>query len=186
MLHQTCQKTFSPSERDLEKHPAGLKQSSCCIGLISTITASISSVQRRVPIRTFYPTDSFPKTIDAYDFNLAEGSLTERRVWVDLSEEAFEPDGLTVDREGCIWSAMWNGWCIIRFDPDGKEMMRVKLPIQRPTACAFGGVDRTTLYITTASIGLSEVEIEGSFQSDDLFSLQTHTIGLPAHPFGPR
>ncbi|MEP0917135.1 SMP-30/gluconolactonase/LRE family protein [Leptolyngbya sp. DQ-M1] len=79
------------------------------------------------------------------------------------------------------WGSIVNGWCIIRFDPDGKEMMRVKLPVQRPTACTFGGVDRTTLYITTASVGLSEAEIEDSFYSGDLFGLPTHRVGLPTY-----
>lgn len=131
--------------------------------------------------RTFYLTDSFLKTIYAYDFDLERGRIDNRRIWVDLSAEVFEPDGLTIDRDGCIWSAMWNGWCVIRFDPDGKEMARVKLPVQRPTACTFGGVDRTTLYITTASIGLSQTEIEDSFYSGDLFSVPTPSIGLPTY-----
>ncbi|PSM47737.1 gluconolaconase [Chroococcidiopsis sp. CCALA 051] len=133
---------------------------------------------------TFYFTDSFLKTIYAYDFDLESGSLANRRVFIDLTAETFEPDGLTIDREGCIWSAMWNGWCIIRFDPDGKEMMRVKMPVVRPTSCTFGDRDLTTLYITTASVGLSEAEIQNSFYSGDLFSLPTSTSGLPAHHFG--
>lgn len=70
--------------------------------------------------KTFYLTDSAIKTIYAYDFDSESGTISNRRVFIDLTVESFEPDGLTVDREGCIWSAMWDGWCIIRFDPTGK------------------------------------------------------------------
>jgi sugar lactone lactonase YvrE len=78
---------------------------------------------------------------------------------------------------------MWDGYCIIRFDPSGKEMMRVKMPVVRPTSCTFGGEDLTTLYITTASVGVSEEEIQKSFYSGDLFSLATSTSGFAAHHF---
>lgn len=131
----------------------------------------------------FYLADSPLKTIYAFDFDKESGSLSNRRVFVDLTAELFYPDGLTVDRDGCIWSAMWDGYCIIRFDPSGKEMMRVKMPVVRPTSCTFGGEDLTTLYITTASVGVSEEEIEKSFYSGDLFGLATSTSGFPAHHF---
>lgn len=132
---------------------------------------------------TFYLTDSPLKTIYAFDFDPESGSISNRRVFIDLTAESFYPDGLTVDREGCIWSAMWDGWCIIRFDPAGKEMMRVMMPVVRPTSCTFGNEDLMTLYITTASVGLSEAEIQNSFYSGDLFSLPTSTPGLPTHHF---
>jgi sugar lactone lactonase YvrE len=79
---------------------------------------------------------------------------------------------------------MWNGWCVIRFDPDGKEILRVKLPVQRPTSCTFGNEDHAMLFITTASVGLSEDEIQNSFYSGDLFSLPTSVAGLPTYCFG--
>jgi len=133
--------------------------------------------------RTFYLADSPLQTICAYDYDFESGSISDRRVLIDLKAESFFPDGLTVDKDGCIWSAMWDGWCIIRFDPNGKEMMRVMMPVQRPTCCTFGGEGLETLYITTASVGLSEAEIQNSFYSGDLFSLQTNTSGLIANQF---
>ncbi|MCU0568211.1 MAG: SMP-30/gluconolactonase/LRE family protein [Oculatellaceae cyanobacterium Prado106] len=130
--------------------------------------------------KTFYLTDSFVRKIYAYDFDVERGSITDRRTWVNLSDETFEPDGLAIDQEGCIWSAMWNGWCIIRFDPEGREMTRIKLPVQRPTSCTFG---QGQLYITTASVGLSEDEIQASFYSGDLFGLAVSIAGTPTHSF---
>jgi sugar lactone lactonase YvrE len=134
--------------------------------------------------RTFYLTDSHCRTIYAYDFDLKTGDLGDRRVLINLQDEVFEPDGLAIDQEGCIWSAMWNGWCIIRFDPCGREMMRVEMPVQRPTCCTFGNGNLQTLYITTASIGLTQAEIEKSFYSGDLFSLEVDVPGLPTYSFG--
>lgn len=134
--------------------------------------------------KTFYLTDSQHHRIYAYDFDGTTGDIKNRRTLIDLSDAAFEPDGLTIDSEGHIWSAMWNGWCIIRFDPDGREVLRVDLPVQCPTSCTFGGEHLTDLYITTASVGLSQQEIEQGFYAGDLFRLQTDIAGLPAYPFG--
>ena len=55
------------------------------------------------------------------------------------------PDGLTVDSEGCVWSVHWDGWCITRYDPDGNVERVINMPVPRPTSCAFGGPDLSTL-----------------------------------------
>ena len=133
--------------------------------------------------RKFYLTDSPLQTIYSYDFDLETGAIGDRHVFIDLTHESFFPDGLTIDAEGCLWVAMWDGWCVIRFDPTGKEMSRMQLPVQRPTSCTFGGQELNQLYITTASVGLSEAEIETSFWAGDLFCVETDTKGLPSHRF---
>ncbi|MEH1942895.1 MAG: SMP-30/gluconolactonase/LRE family protein [Nostoc sp.] len=133
--------------------------------------------------KTFYLTDTPQQKIYAYDFNSITGNITNRRIFVDLTHETFHPDGLTIDSEGHIWSAMWAGWCVIRFNPNGEEILRIKLPVQVPSSCTFGGEDLQTLYITTASVGLSQAEIEKSFYSGDLFALQTDVTGLPTYDF---
>jgi sugar lactone lactonase YvrE len=119
----------------------------------------------------FYHTDSGTKKIFVYDYDEDEGRIFNRRILVDLSNELFSPDGLTVDAEDNIWSAMWDGSCVIRYNPAGIELDRFYLPVKRPTSCAIGGLDLSTLYITTASVGLSEDEIDRFFQSGDIFSL---------------
>jgi sugar lactone lactonase YvrE len=121
--------------------------------------------------KKFYLTDSGVQKIYVYDFDDVTGDISNRRVFVDLVGESFSPDGLTIDNEGYIWSAMWDGWCVIRYNPMGQEVLRVELPVQRPTSCCFGGNDFSQLYITSASIGLSEEEIQKSFYSGDLFCL---------------
>ncbi|RCJ17655.1 gluconolaconase [Nostoc sp. ATCC 43529] len=133
--------------------------------------------------KTFYLTDSPQQKIYAYDFNSVTGNITNRRIFVDLTHESFYPDGLTIDSQGNIWSAMWNGWCVIRFNPQGAEILRIELPVPLVTSCTFGGEDLQTLYITTASVGLSQAEIDKSFYSGDLFALQTDVTGLPSYNF---
>lgn len=132
---------------------------------------------------TFYLTDSPKQIIYAYDFDLASGSLGHRRVLIDLTDETFFPDGLTVDQDGCLWSAMWDGGCVIRFDPNGQEMARLPMPVQRPTSCTFGGSALSQLYITTAAVGLSEHEIQENLYAGDLFCVDTDTAGLPSPRF---
>ncbi len=133
--------------------------------------------------KTFYLTDSPQQKIYAYDFNSVTGNITNRRIFVDLTHESFYPDGLTIDSQGNLWSAMWNGWCVIRFNPMGEEILRIKLPVPLVTSCTFGGEDLQTLYITTASVGLSQAEIDKSFYSGDLFALQTDVTGLSSYDF---
>ena len=127
--------------------------------------------------KTFYLTDSPQQVIYAYDFDMEAGTIRNRRPLITLAGESFYPDGLTIDAEGCIWSAMWNGWCVIRFDPQGQEMMRVPLPVPLVTSCTFGGASLTDLFITTASAGLSQAELKQSYEAGDLFCLQTDIKG---------
>jgi len=132
---------------------------------------------------TFYLTDSPAQIVYAYDVEPASGQIRNRRILVDLRGQTFFPDGLAVDREGSLWSAMWDGWCVIRFDADGRETLRVPMPVQRPTCCAFGGPDLGTLFITTAAVGLTEEEIEHSFHAGDLLALAAGVTGYQANRF---
>ncbi|MBF2085318.1 SMP-30/gluconolactonase/LRE family protein [Thermoleptolyngbya sp. C42_A2020_037] len=133
---------------------------------------------------TFYLTDSPQRKIFAYRFDAATGTIGDRQVLVDLGDEPVEPDGLAIDTQGNLWSALWDGWCVVKCDATGRELQRIPLPVQRPTCPIFGGAGLTDLYITTASVGLSQAEIQAGFYAGDLFCLQTDVTGLPAHRFG--
>jgi sugar lactone lactonase YvrE len=94
------------------------------------------------------------------------------------------PDGLTVDAEGCIWCALWNGWRIVRFDPKGQVMSEIRVPVQRVTACTFGGPELDTLYITTAWNNLTPDERAAQPQAGDLFQFQPGVKGMAESRFG--
>lgn len=139
--------------------------------------------------RTFYLTDSAKHIIYAYDFEVNTGAIANRRILVDLSQEivdgaVVEPDGMTIDRQGNLWSALWNGWRVACFNPDGKEISSIKLPVQRPTSVTFGGSRLSDLYITSASVGLSQKEIQHGFNAGDVFCAVGQTaIGMPSYVF---
>jgi sugar lactone lactonase YvrE len=103
---------------------------------------------------TMYLSDSGTGSVDAFDFDGASGDLSGRRTIVQSTEPGVAGDGLTVDDDGCLWVAMWDGGAVRRYDPDGSLLFTVPLPVDRPTSCAFGGPDAATLFITTARQGL--------------------------------
>ncbi len=96
--------------------------------------------------------DSPTRRIDVCDY---DGRLPYgRRPFVEIEQGAGFPDGLTVDAEGCVWVALWDGAQIRRYTPQGRLDRTLRLPVARPTACAFGGPGLRDLYITTARTGL--------------------------------
>ncbi|MFE4697357.1 SMP-30/gluconolactonase/LRE family protein [Streptomyces sp. NPDC056738] len=101
--------------------------------------------------RRVYYVDSPTRRVDVFDTG-DDGLPVGRRPFVTV-EDGF-PDGLTVDAEGCVWVALWDGGAVRRYTPDGTLDRVLELPVRRPTACAFGGADLTDLYITTARTGL--------------------------------
>jgi sugar lactone lactonase YvrE len=134
--------------------------------------------------KTMYYTDSDPRTIWAYDFDAATGNIQNRRVLVQVPENDGLPDGLTVDSEGFIWSAHWDGWKITRYDPTGKIERVVRIPVQRPTSCMFGGPNLDELYFTSARTGLSEEDLKAQPHAGSIFRLKTDVKGIPEPVFG--
>ena len=128
--------------------------------------------------RTMYFTDTMRRIIWAYEYDFGSGDLGGRRVFAQLEANDGLPDGLTVDAQGYVWSAVWDGWRLIRFAPDGTLDREIHLPVQRPTSCMFGGPLLDTLYVTSASIG-----VEGAPLSGGLFAIQPGVTGLPETPF---
>lgn len=131
---------------------------------------------------TMYFTDTHNRTIFAYPFDPISGSLGEKRCFATVPNDQGYPDGLTVDAEGYIWSAHWDGWQITRYRPDGAVDRVIPMPVPRPTSLAFGGSDLRQLYITSASIGLSEQQIREYPLSGGLFVVDPGVTGRP-EPF---
>jgi sugar lactone lactonase YvrE len=128
--------------------------------------------------RTMYYVDTQTGGVDRFDHDPATGEITNRRRLVDV--DRGWPDGLTVDAEGNLWVALWDGWALRRYTPDGRLTETVELPAQRVTSCAFGGADLSTLYVTTATAGLSEDDLARQPQAGSLFALDPGVAGLAA------
>ncbi|MFI9818890.1 SMP-30/gluconolactonase/LRE family protein [Streptomyces sp. NPDC052013] len=104
--------------------------------------------------RLMYYTDTPTRRIDVFDHDPETGAVSGRRPLAEIEKGAGFPDGLTVDADGCVWVALWDGAAIRRYTPHGTLDRVIPLPVPRVTACAFGGPDLTDLYITTARVGL--------------------------------
>jgi L-arabinonolactonase len=134
--------------------------------------------------RVMYFTDTPSRRIYRYDFDAAAGEISNRRVFVEAEPGHGGPDGMTVDAEGFVWSAQFDRWCIHRYAPDGRLERSIRLPVQRPTTCMFGGRDLATLFVTSARMDLSEAALATQPHAGGLFALQPGVRGLPEPRFG--
>lgn len=101
--------------------------------------------------RTMYYIDTRLQRVDAFDYDLATGNIGNRRTAFHVPVEDGRPDGMTIDAEGNLWVAHWEGWRVTRWNPlTGKLLQTIHVPVARVTSCAFGGRDLDTLFITTA------------------------------------
>ena len=132
---------------------------------------------------TFYLTDSPAQRIWAYRFDAESGEIAGKRSFADLRGEDGFPDGLAVDAEGGVWSARFAAGAVVRYGPDGRETARVSFPVPKTTACAFGGAELRDLYVTTASVEMTEDEIDAAFDSGDLFRVRAGVAGVPRTPW---
>lgn len=108
---------------------------------------------------TMYYVDTPLERVDAFDYDVATGELSHRRVFVDLSEFPGRPDGLTVDGEGGVWVAMARGGAAVRrFTPSGRQERVIDLPVPHVTSVAFGGAALSELYVTTSAVGMTDQE----------------------------
>jgi sugar lactone lactonase YvrE len=133
--------------------------------------------------KIMYYTDSPLRVIYIYDYDLESGSITNRRNFANVPAEDGFPDGLTVDSEGFVWSAHWDGWRITRYDPEGKIERVIYLPVQRPTSCTFGGRELDQLFITSAWTGLSTTDRLEQPLAGDLFLVYADVKGQKEFKF---
>ena len=136
---------------------------------------------------TMYLSDSGTGCVDAFRFDGSTGAISDRRTVVRIDQPGMAPDGLTVDEEGGIWVALWNGGAVNRYAADGSLLATVQLPVERPTSCAFGGPGRDTLFVTSARTDWTTMRCAASHwpagcsRSTDLVS-----VGLPCLPYRGR
>ena len=133
--------------------------------------------------RWMYFADSRARMVYRYRFDLAAGTASDRAAFIDFSGDPGNPAGLAVDVDGFIWSTVWDGWAVRRFDPDGRLERVVHLPVPRPTSCTFGGRGLTTLFVTTARSRLSRERLEEAPLSGSIFALPVPVRGQPETPF---
>ncbi|HEY1090979.1 MAG TPA: SMP-30/gluconolactonase/LRE family protein [Burkholderiaceae bacterium] len=140
--------------------------------------------------RTLYWSDTKAHAIYAFDFDPATGAITGRRVFhafapraagQSLDDYGGRPDGATVDAEGCLWVAMYEGRRLLRFSPAGELLEEFRLPVRCPTMPAFGGTDMRTLFVTTACEGRPADELAQQPWAGQVLQLRVSTEGLAPH-----
>ena len=131
--------------------------------------------------RVFYFADSQDRTIFAYDYDAASGAIVNKRVFA--VSDIGVPDGSTVDAEGYLWNANWDGWRLVRYAPDGRVDRVIELPVQKPTSCMFGGPDLATLYVTSAIWDLGGPALAAQPWAGGLLALDVGVRGLPETRF---
>ena len=128
--------------------------------------------------RIFYHTDTLERVVYAFD-HVEPGRLTGKRIFVRIEAGAGYPDGTVVDAEGCLWIALFAGWGVRRYSPEGELLRSVRFPCANVTKIAFGGSDRRTAFATTAWKGLSADQRRAQPQAGDLFQFRVEIPGLP-------
>ena len=134
--------------------------------------------------KTMYYIDTPTSQIKAYDYNDANGAISNERIVVQIPESQGYPDGMTIDKEGMLWVGMWNGNAVIRFNPTtGKIDRKIEVPAHNVTSCAFGGESLDILYITTARVDMTEEELEKYPLAGSLFKILPRVEGVESHFF---
>jgi sugar lactone lactonase YvrE len=135
--------------------------------------------------RVFYYIDTPTSGIVKYDYEKDSGLIHNKRTVIKIAKEDGYPDGMTIDNEGMLWIAHWDGWQVSRWDPIRSEMLgRIKLPVARVTSCTFGGENLEDLYITSAKVGLTKAQSAQQPLAGSLFVLRECGFkGMPAVEF---
>lgn len=134
--------------------------------------------------KTMYYIDTPTFKVDAYDYDIDTGNLSNHRVAVTIAEEDCWPDGMAIDAEDMIWVAHWGGARVNRFNPrTGEKLQQIDVPSPQTTAPAFGGPDLKHMFITSAAYELDE-ETRGKYpHAGGLFMVEVDVPGVPADSF---
>lgn len=126
--------------------------------------------------RWLYHADTGLRTI--YRFALTEQGLADRQVFARFEKADGYPDGMTVDAEGFLWVAHWDGGRVSRFDPQGRIERAIALPARRTTNVTFAGNALDRMFVTSATVGLEPTAYDGA-----LFEVDAGVTGLPTHTY---
>ncbi|WP_034296685.1 SMP-30/gluconolactonase/LRE family protein [Herbaspirillum sp. RV1423] len=131
--------------------------------------------------KTMYLSDSHPsrRLIWAFDYDIASGTPSRRRVFADLNDHRGRPDGAAMDVDGCYWSCANDGACLLRFTPAGKLDRVIELPVKKPSMCAFGGDDLKTMIVTSISLNALPEDVGAGL----VWTLDPGVAGMPETPF---
>jgi sugar lactone lactonase YvrE len=126
-----------------------------------------------------YYVDSPTHTIVAYHFDAASGGASTPTVFA-TDPPGYTPDGLTVDAEGFVWSAKWDGGRVVRYAPNGRPVLSLTFPVRRITSCMFVGAGLDILAVTSAQS--NDDDAHGRELAGSVFLVPVDVRGLPEQP----
>jgi L-arabinonolactonase len=129
-----------------------------------------------------YYADSPTREIHCCDYH-ADGRIGPSRLFARLPSSQRYPDGSTVDADGGLWNAQWQGSCVVRYDNAGNESVSIRLPTSQPTSVVFGGPLLDHLFVTSARAGLDGQTLRVEPNAGGVFSVNPGWRGLPEHRF---
>lgn len=100
--------------------------------------------------KTMYLCDSDNRVVYRAAYDRTDGYLREREILIQLDDEIAVPDGMTVDVNGDLWIAVWNGNCVLHYSAEGELIDKINFPVKKVSSINFGGHDFGTAYVTTA------------------------------------
>jgi len=134
--------------------------------------------------KTMYYIDSPNRTVDAFDYDVTSGNVTNRHPIIILPPGEDVPDGMTIDEKGNLWVAHWGGNKVACYNPHNGELLHtVNVPSPQVTACAFGGKNLDELYITSASVGLDEETLKKYPHAGSLFVVKPGVRGVKSDEY---
>lgn len=181
--------TMGPEERPVcvKPHQGSLFSLDCNMAVRSLVDKlSISNGIAWTPDKkTLYHVDSFENKIDAFDYDELSGVISNRRNVIVVDHSLGAPDGMTIDEDGMLWVAMYNGWKVAKFNPcSGEYLTHVDLPIAKVTSCCWAGTNYDELLVTSESARLTPEEKQQQPLAGSIFRVKNlGTTGSPAVAF---
>ncbi|MGY4623339.1 SMP-30/gluconolactonase/LRE family protein [Bradyrhizobium sp. USDA 4486] len=129
--------------------------------------------------RTLYFTDTRRYRTWAFDFDLDDGAIDNRRLFADYSASGERPDGACVDADGGLWTAFFSGARVVRYRPDGRIDTIIPLPVTNPTCVCFGGSDYKTMFVTSAQKFLNAEQLSSEPEAGHLLAIEGIAQGFP-------
>lgn len=128
---------------------------------------------------TMYYADTARGLVYCADYDVEQGQPSEFRPFIEISDGA--PDGAVTDENANLWIAIWGGSRVDCWSPGGEWLDSIDVPALQPTCPAFGGPDNNLLFVTSATVWLSEAELQKSPSSGALFVYETDIRGIGTH-----
>lgn len=134
--------------------------------------------------KQMYFIDSPKNSVQAFQYNPEDNSIEFQREVISIPKNLGSPDGMAIDEEGMLWIAHYGGFSVGRWDPTTGELLeKIALPAPNITACAFGGDDLKTLFITTARQEMTDEALADFPKSGSLFSVKTSVRGVKRNSY---